>query len=88
LGHIGYSVVPWRRRRGYATSALRQILPLAAQATGLPFVEVTTDAHNIASRRVIERNGGALVEHFVTPPSHGGTAALRFRIRLSAWLPG
>jgi predicted acetyltransferase len=23
LGHIGYSVVEWKRRRGYATEALR-----------------------------------------------------------------
>ena len=87
LGHIGYSVVPWRRRRGYATYALGQILPRAAHITRLPFVELTTNADNLASRRVIERNGGELVEHFVKPPSHGGGDALRFRIQLSAWLP-
>ena len=26
LGHIGYAVVPWKRGRGYATAALREIL--------------------------------------------------------------
>jgi predicted acetyltransferase len=79
LGHIGYSVVPWKQRRGYATLALRLILPLA-RAEGLPFVELTTDAANIASRRVIEANGGVLIERFRKPAVYGGAESLRFRI--------
>jgi predicted acetyltransferase len=82
LGHIGYAVVPWKRRRGYATRALALILPLAREQA-LPFVELTTDASNLASQRVIVRNGGVLVESFVKPASHGGNPALRFRIALS-----
>jgi predicted acetyltransferase len=79
LGHIGYAVVPWKQRLGYAKSALRLILP-EARAVGLPYVEITTDPGNIASRRVIEANGGILVEHFIKPPQFGGKPGLRFRI--------
>src|SRR5467141_1570254 len=71
LGHIGYAVVPWKQRRGYATSALREVLR-EAKAEGLRFVEITTDPDNVASRRVVEANGGVLVEEFVTPVSLGG----------------
>jgi predicted acetyltransferase len=79
LGHVGYSVVPWKRRRGYATRALQQLLPFVA-AEGLPYIELTTDAGNAPSRRVIEVNGGTLVGRFHKPASHGGAESLRYRI--------
>ena len=81
LGHVGYSVVPWKRRRGYATRALALLLPELSRE-GLPYVELTTDLANVASRRVIEANGGLLVEEFAKPDSQGGTRSLRFRIPL------
>jgi predicted acetyltransferase len=81
LGHVGYSVVPWKRRRGYATRALRLLLP-HARTEGLAHIDLTTDADNIASRRVIEANGGILLERFYKPMSHGGAESLRFRIVL------
>ena len=81
LGHIGYSVVPWKQRRGYATAALRLILPEAA-AVGLAFVEITTDPDNVASQRVIEAAGGELHEKFVKPPQFGSKPGLRYRIAL------
>jgi predicted acetyltransferase len=82
LGHIGYAVVPWKRQRGYATRALALLLPDLGPL-GLPYVELTTDAANEASRRVIEANGGVLVERFQKPASHGGAIGLRFRIALA-----
>jgi predicted acetyltransferase len=82
LGHIGYSVVPWKRNRGYATSALRLMLP-EARAQGLAYVEITTDPDNIASQRVILANGGALVERFRKEAAHGAGEGLRFRIGLN-----
>jgi predicted acetyltransferase len=81
LGHIGYSVVPWKRRRGYATAALREILSVFA-AEGLRYAEITTDPDNIASQRVIEANGGVFIEPFVRPASLGGTPGLRYRVPL------
>jgi predicted acetyltransferase len=82
LGHIGYSIVPWKRRRGYATRALQLLLP-QARVEGLAYVEITTDADNIASQRVIESNGGVLLERFRKSLEYGGAESLRFRILLT-----
>ena len=79
LGHIGYAVVPWKQKRGYATLALRLLLP-EVKAEGLPFIEITTDPENIPSQRVIVANGGVLVERFIKPAQFGSTPGLRFRI--------
>ena len=81
LGHIGYAVVPWKQRRGYATRALALLLP-EARAEGLACVDITTDPDNIASQRVITANGGVLVERFHRPAAYGGTPGLRYRITL------
>ncbi len=81
LGHIGYSVVPWKQRRGYATQALREMLPLAREV-GLPYVEIVTDPDNIGSQRVIEGNGGLLVERFDKGPVYGSAEGLLFRVAL------
>jgi predicted acetyltransferase len=81
LGHIGYSVVPWKRQRGYATRALKLLLPQAI-GEGLPYLEIVADADNIASQRVIESNGGKLIDHFRKSAEYGGAYSLRFRIFL------
>src|SRR6266481_1030682 len=81
LGHIGYGVVPWKAGRGYAKRALKLMLG-HARAERLRYVEITTDPENVASRRIIEANGGVLVERFQRPVQYGGTDALRFRIAL------
>ncbi len=70
LGHIGFSVVPWKRRLGHATWALAQMLPEATRI-GLPFVELVTDLDNIGSQRVITGNGGVFVERFFKLAAHG-----------------
>ena len=86
LGHIGYSVVPWKQRRGHATRALALLLP-QARAQGLGYVELTTDPENRPSQRVIEANGGTLLERFTKSAAYGGKPALRYRIKLSGREP-
>jgi predicted acetyltransferase len=81
LGHIGYAVVPWKEGRGYAKAALKLVLE-RARLEGLEYVEITTDPENHASRRVIEVNGGVLVERFRKPARYGAKDGLRFRITL------
>jgi predicted acetyltransferase len=58
-GHIGYDVRPTARRRGHASAMLAAVLP-HARRMGLAAVLVMCDTNNVASRKVIEVNGGAL----------------------------
>jgi len=81
LGHIGYNVVPWKRRRGYATRALALLLD-DVREKGMAFVELTTEPDNVPSQRVIEGNGGELVERFYKIAAYGGGPSLRYRIYL------
>jgi predicted acetyltransferase len=81
-GHIGCAIVPWKRRRGYATEALRLMLPVAREV-GLRRLTITCFDDNAASRRVILANGGVLVG----TGSYAGRTRLLFRIDLTAPLP-
>jgi len=72
-GHIGYAVLPEFRRRGYATEILRQAL-IIARSEGLTSILITCDEDNVASRRVIELNGGVFES---LGPSYDGTHQLR-----------
>jgi predicted acetyltransferase len=60
-GHIGYSAVPWKQRQGYATQALGLLLPMA-RGQGLSHVIISTQPDNLASQKVILRNGGQFID--------------------------
>ena len=56
-GHIGYSVRPDERRKGYASQMLHDALPYCREI-GLDRVLITCNAMNEGSRRTIVKNGG------------------------------
>lgn len=58
-GHIGYDVRPSARRGGHATDMLGAALPVA-RSLGIESALLTCDVDNVASRKVIEKNGGIL----------------------------
>jgi predicted acetyltransferase len=58
-GHIGYDVRRSRRREGHATAMLAAALRIAHDL-GIEQALITCDTDNLASRLVIERNGGVL----------------------------
>ncbi len=57
-GHIGYSVRPSERRKGYATEQLRQALIWCREELGLSRALITCYDTNEASRRTILSQGG------------------------------
>jgi RimJ/RimL family protein N-acetyltransferase len=54
---IGYNVAPRRRRSGHATRAVSAILELARNDPAIKSIVASTPVQNIASQRVLERNG-------------------------------
>ena len=58
-GHIGYSVRPSERRKGYATWMLHNIMPYCRDK-GLNKIMVCCHENNTASRKTIFKNGGVL----------------------------
>lgn len=81
LGHIGFSVVPWKRKQGHASVALGLVLA-EAKARGLAYVELTTDLDNPGSQKVVEANGAQPARRFTKPEMYGGHEGLLYRIDL------
>ena len=78
-GHIGYSVCPKDRRKGYATKMLTLILQ-EARKLGIEKVLLTCDADNIASIKTIIKNGG--VKEKESPYLWGDEKYYKFWIKI------
>jgi predicted acetyltransferase len=78
-GHIGYSVRPSQRRKGYGTKVLELTLEVARRM-GLVRVLVTCDKDNVASAGVILKNGGMLDSE--VPSRSSGKLVQRYWITL------
>lgn len=76
-GHIGYAIRPSHHRRGYGTRILELVLP-RARSLGIQRALLTCNKDNVASRKIIEKHGGILIDD--TNFSDGGI--LRFWITL------
>ena len=70
-GHIGYNIRPSERRKGYGTLILSLALE-KAKRRGLERVLVTCDTDNIASGKIIRKNGGQfeseVISHYSAKP--------------------
>lgn len=62
-GHIGYTIRPSQRQKGYGTAVLALSL-IEAKKLGLKKVLVTCDESNKASAKIIEKSGGVLKDKY------------------------
>jgi predicted acetyltransferase len=85
LGHTGYSVVPWKQRRGAASFALEQMIADAKRLghlDGLDYLVITTDKTNVASQGVITKAGGRLVGE-IADSQYGDRITLKYQLDLA-----
>jgi predicted acetyltransferase len=68
-GHIGYDVRPSQRGKGYGSEILKLALPKAKEL-GISRILITCNTTNVASRKIIEKNGG-VYENTLNEPRSG-----------------
>ena len=79
-GHVGYSVRPTQRRKGYAKAMLHQALLILKDDFKVTEALVGCYKHNIGSKKTIIANGGVLKEEIL---EENGFITLAFTIDLT-----
>lgn len=65
-GHIGYTVRPSERRKGYGTMLCGLLVQEARRRLGISRILITCNSDNIASARIIRKNGGRFENEVVS----------------------
>ncbi len=81
IGHIGYQIFPKYRGLGLATQQLTLMKELAKEV-GLDLLYISHRIENLASQKVILRNGGIFIEDITVLPEHGGWKGKSYKIPL------
>jgi len=76
-GHIGYSISPLERRKGYAKQLLSLVLD-EGRKIGLSEILLTCEANNVGSYKTMISCGGVLLDHNM----FDGIEQKRFSIKL------
>jgi RimJ/RimL family protein N-acetyltransferase len=83
-GHLAYAVAAQLRGRGYGGEMVRLLCRQAAREGGVEWVRAQVARENIASRRILERQGFAF-DGLIHPVIQGRrTAVLNYALRLAS----
>ena len=82
FGHIGYSVRPTERKKGYATIMLAQVIQIAKRAN-IKRLQLSCADSNIPSRKTILNNSGIYERHF----EYEGKCASVYKINTNITTP-
>lgn len=63
IGHISYGIRPNERQKGYGTKLL-ELLLIKCEESGMPEVCISCKNSNVASEKIILKNGGVFEKNF------------------------
>jgi RimJ/RimL family protein N-acetyltransferase len=78
---VGYTIAPTDQRKGFATEAMAAVVRYAMDELGADLVRAYADAENVASVRVAEKVGLAVVERFEATDDDGTWQGVRMELR-------